>query len=121
MARAGEGNTGMLSLSLHLSSPISLKMPRVDAQTLRLAKGLVWASELLSTPFEKHFTPENSVGWAADHYVIPVVLVSLYLAFCFFGQQLMRNFNAFDLRLPLAGWNAFLCLFSFLGMCRTVS
>ena len=32
----------------------------------------------------------------------------------------MDKYKAFDLRLPLAAWNAFLCTFSFIGMMRTV-
>jgi len=32
----------------------------------------------------------------------------------------MDQYKAFDLRIPLAAWNAFLCVFSFIGMCRTL-
>lgn len=86
-----------------------------------LAEGLIFASELLSTPYERSFVPTAFTDFAANHWSVPLVLTALYVSFCYFGQQVMRNFNAFDLRLPLAGWNAFLCLFSFLGMVRTVS
>jgi len=86
-----------------------------------LADGLIFASELLSTPYERSFVPTAFTDFAANHWSVPFVLTALYVSFCYFGQQVMRNFNAFDLRLPLAGWNAFLCLFSFLGMVRTVS
>lgn len=94
---------------------------KVDRQTQQLASLLKWGSEVLSTPFERSFKPQAWTAVAAANYWVPVALVSLYLCFCFFGQKIMRNYMAFDLRLPLAGWNAFLCLFSFLGMWRTVS
>lgn len=93
---------------------------RVDRQTQLLADLLVWSSEFASTGFEKAFHPEKTVSFAANNHAIPIVMVSLYMAFCYFGQKIMANRPAFNLRLPLAGWNAFLCLFSFLGMCRTV-
>lgn len=86
----------------------------------RLAEVLLWTSELLSTPVERHFSPTKFTDFAARHWEIPTAAVVLYLIFCFGGKRVMDNFSAFDLRLPLAGWNAFLCLFSFLGMCRTV-
>ena len=94
---------------------------KVDRQTQQLANGLTWVSEFLATPLETKFRPERFTSFAANHWEIPIALVVVYMAFCFFGQKVLRNYNAFDLRLPLAGWNAFLCLFSFLGMCRTVS
>eukprot|EP01035_Chromulina_nebulosa_P017831 gene17831-23443_t len=32
----------------------------------------------------------------------------------------MSKRNPYDLQMPLATWNGFLCIFSFIGMCRTV-
>lgn len=92
----------------------------VDRNTRRLADLLTWSSELLATPFERKFSPIPFTDFAREHWELPVGAVVLYLIFCFGGKRVMDNFNAFDLRLPLAGWNAFLCCFSFLGMCRTV-
>ena len=92
----------------------------IDRPTRIISELLVGASELLALPYERTFSPVHITTWAGKHWEIPIIAVVAYLAFCFGGKYIMSNYNAFDLRLPLAGWNAFLCLFSFLGMCRTV-
>ena len=79
------------------------------------------ASDFLAFPFERNFEPTAFVQFAKDHPIIPVVAVASYLSICFFGKKVMASRKAFDLRLVLALWNAFLSLFSFVGMCRTVS
>ena len=70
---------------------------------------------------ESNFVPVDYVSFARNNYFIPLVAITLYLMFCFGGKYIMEGRRSFDLRLPLALWNALLSLFSFLGMVRTVS
>ena len=63
--------------------------------------------------------------WTRDHPYTPFVICAVYLAAIFFGKRYMNQRIAsggqrFDLRYPLAYWNAFLSLFSFIGAMRTV-
>ena len=63
---------------------------------------------------------------------VPVVAVTVYMSFCYFGQMAMackcgkdfKKCNAlghpFDLKYPLGLWNLFLSTFSFMGAFRTV-
>jgi hypothetical protein len=71
-------------------------------------------------PVEKNFNYEAYVQFTLDNYHIPVGCVVAYMAFCYFGSKIMEKRQPFDLQMPLALWNAFLCVFSFIGMCRTV-
>ena len=83
---------------------------------------LLHLSKFGATPIETSFRSHDYVNFAKDHWEIPIVCVVGYLLFCFFGQKIMamEKVKAFDLQLSLAGWNALLCLFSFVGMFRTV-
>jgi elongation of very long chain fatty acids protein 6 len=75
---------------------------------------------VLETKFERDFDVTNTVQFAKEHYIIPFTLVSIYMVFCFFGVKKMREREPFDLRYPLALWNAFLSIFSFIGLLKTV-
>ena len=77
-------------------------------------------SSFLSTPFEKKFKPDATKEWAGNNYSVMFACISAYVLFLYLGTKVMKNYKPFDLRYPLALWNAFLCLFSFIGMCRTV-
>jgi len=74
----------------------------------------------MAFPYEKTFHPTEFVAFATDHPVLPFVIVTMYMAICYFGSKIMKERKALDLRIPLAIWNAFLCTFSFIGMFRTV-
>jgi hypothetical protein len=86
----------------------------------QLSSILFNAADFLALPFEKEFRPETAVSFAADNWPLAIGIVSAYLIFITAGSKLMDSMKPFNLRIPLAGWNAFLCLFSFLGMCRTM-
>jgi hypothetical protein len=79
------------------------------------------ASNFLALPFESGFKSLNFVGFAKSNVTLPVGLICAYLLFCSVGSKVMASQKPFDLRIPLAIWNALLCTFSFVGMCRTVS
>ncbi len=85
-----------------------------------MAHYLFQASHAFALPMEKAFLGGEYAAFAATHLYIPFVTVSLYLAFCVLGKRYMSTREAFDLQTPLLCWNALLCAFSFLGMCRTV-
>ena len=87
---------------------------------LQLANLLFKASGLLALPFERDFTPKAYTDFARTHWYFPIVLVCIYMCFCYAGLKIMKQNSNFDLRMPLACWNAFLSLFSFIGMMRTV-
>lgn len=77
-------------------------------------------SNFLALPLEKRFNPEPFVEWAASHWNFVFGLCIAYLLTIFGGRHLMKCRESFDLQLPLAAWNGLLCVFSFIGMCRTV-
>jgi hypothetical protein len=74
----------------------------------------------LATPFEINFVPTKFVDFASNNWWVAIGMVTAYLIFITAGSKFMKDVKAFDIRLPLAGWNALLCLFSFIGMCRTM-
>ena len=99
--------------------------------TQEIAKILFSVSNAFALPIEKNFSPEVYLKFANDNWPIPIVLVTLYLLFCYYGSKYMSSLvvdkdskqkerDPFDLIGPLAAWNAFLSLFSFIGMFRTV-
>jgi len=85
-----------------------------------LSQLLFSSTKVFNLPIETSFNYRPFVNFAASNVVLPFALVSAYLCFCYFGKQYMETRKPFDMRLLLAGWNALLCTFSFLGMCRTV-
>jgi len=73
------------------------------------------------TRFEKDYDPEPAFNKMKEiGYVVPVVAVVGYMAFCYFGTMAMKNQKAFGLTNTLAAWNLFLSLFSAYGMIRMV-
>jgi len=85
-------------------------------------KYLTW----LYFPFEKYHE-------ADEHYVInyvplkrflesnnacPIVAVTLYALFCYFGQKYMAKREAFSFRKTLAAWNLFLAIYSGMTVVR---
>lgn len=87
---------------------------------MALAQHLFDFSNAFSTQFEKDYMGVPYQLWFVDHWEYPITAVTAYLLFCYFGTQMMKDRKPFDLRLLLAAWNAFLSLFSFIGVCRTV-
>jgi len=85
-----------------------------------LANVLQRSASILSTPWETRFISTATSEFAKEHYLIPFGIVSVYVLLAFGGSRIMQDRKAFDLRLPLGFWNAALCIFSFIGMCRTV-
>jgi hypothetical protein len=82
---------------------------------------LMSAPSALALPIEKEFDPAFLINWSANNYPLVFGLVAAYLVFISAGSLIMDKYKPFDLRLSLAAWNAFLCVFSFIGMCKTVS
>jgi len=76
--------------------------------------------EPLYTDFEKNFDALPLYDWVKAHPMLPIVVCIGYIIFCFGGQHIMKSRERFNLRFPLAYWNLFLSLFSFIGMLRTV-
>mmetsp|Transcript_14786 Transcript_14786/g.17607 ORF Transcript_14786/g.17607 Transcript_14786/m.17607 type:complete len:301 (+) Transcript_14786:48-950(+) len=74
----------------------------------------------LYLPFERNYDTSAGVEFTREHWVLPIVVVTAYMAAVYFGQKYMATRERLDLRYKLAGWNAFLCLFSFAGAMRTV-
>ena len=85
-----------------------------------LAKVLYQISNFATIQYEKDFAPQVFTKFANDYAIFPMILVTVYMLFCFFGSKFMKNRKEFDLRLLLAAWNALLSSFSFIGMFRTV-
>jgi hypothetical protein len=85
-----------------------------------LAKVFFGIANAFTLPVERNFDFFTVWTWVHTHPEVPIVSVIVYMLFCYFGQKVMANMKPFDLRYPLAAWNALLSLFSFIGMCRTV-
>ena len=56
----------------------------------------------------------------ANNYIIPVIVISLYLLMCYYGPKIMDKYKPFVLREPLMVWNLLLACFSCYGAMRTV-
>ncbi|RYH12714.1 hypothetical protein EON65_37480 [archaeon] len=87
----------------------------------QMSKFLYATSNFLALPFETSFRSHKTVNFTANNWPMCIGFVIGYMVFIFGAQHIMKDRKPFDLRLALAGWNAFLCVFSFIGMCRTVS
>jgi hypothetical protein len=70
--------------------------------------------------FEKNFDSLPYADFARNNPMLPIGISIAYIIFCFGGQYMMKSRTRFDLRFPLAYWNLFLSVFSFIGMIRTV-
>ncbi len=86
-----------------------------------IVRSLYAFSEAFALPVEKEFTPEKYIKFAADNWNLCFALVIGYVVVVFGGKTVMNKREAFDLKGPLAFWNALLSIFSTIGMCRTVS
>ena len=97
-----------------------------------LAEKLFALSKLGATQYELDFEHSQIHAWIQNHWEVPIIAVTLYMAFCYFGQKIMgcncgKDFkkcnelkHPFDLKYPLGLWNLFLSTFSFIGAFRTV-
>lgn len=86
----------------------------------QLSTLLTSSTKFLATPLELSFNSDRAVDFATNNWPLAFGLVTGYVAFIFGAKHYMKDREAFDLRLPLAFWNALLSIFSFIGMCRTV-
>ncbi len=93
-------------------------MAEIDQE--RLGQFLYGVAEFGTFAFEREFNPEKYLKFADDNYQIPVIALIIYLTFCFGTRWYLEGKEAYNLRMPLAMWNALLSSFSFMGMFRTV-
>src|SRR5262249_31150735 len=106
--------------SKRLSEIASSFLSRLSKRMDRLSETFLTMSKIGALPIEKSFNYDAYVQFALDNWQIPIGSVVAYMVFCYAGSKIMEKRQAFDLQMPLALWNAFLCVFSFIGMCRTV-
>lgn len=92
-----------------------------DVAHRQLGEFLLMASDALALPFEANFQPAPFIAFARNNWPLAFGLVIAYMVVIFGIQHFMAERKPFVLRLELAVWNAFLCIFSFIGMCKTVS
>ena len=72
--------------------------------------------------YERNFQSSQAIAFAAENWALVSAIVIIYLMAIQIGTAFMaRREKAFDLKYLLAAWNGFLCIFSFIGMCKTVS
>lgn len=77
-------------------------------------------------PFEKYheadkhyvidYTPLKR--FLESNYACPIVAVTLYALFCYFGPKYMAKREAYSFRKTLAGWNLFLAIYSGMTVLR---
>lgn len=85
-----------------------------------IASRFLEISKLGVTSLEENFDPTITQEFTASHWNVAIIAVVLYLSMVAFGPEFMSSKKAFDLKYPLAAWNALLCIFSAWGMLRTV-
>lgn len=113
-------STGFVKRSLNDITIVRLVWFLATMATEQLANALFNFSSMFALPFEQAFHPDPAVAFVRANTVPVLLICAAYLTFCYVGQKIMAERKAFDLRLPLAAWNLFLSLFSFIGMLRTV-
>lgn len=89
----------------------------------RIPEFLASIPSFLATPAELNFDSSWTLKYAAANYWIPISFVTAYMLFITVGSRVMEKYykdKPFQLTTSLALWNAFLCLFSFIGMVKTV-
>jgi len=77
----------------------------------------------MATTMEMNFDSHPYTQFATNNYYIPLTSIALYTSFITVGPTFMKTYykdNAFQLTIPLALWNASLCLFSTIGMVKTI-
>lgn len=81
---------------------------------------LDWVNDM-SFDIERNFSAPPAIEWTGKNFPLAVASVIIYLMAIKIGTVYMAKFEKpFDLKYILAAWNAFLCIFSFVGMCKTV-
>eukprot|EP00667_Euglena_gracilis_P010883 EG_transcript_11083 len=71
------------------------------------------------TRVEAEYYPDPAQSWMISVPWFPLLLVTLYMAMCYFGPKVMANHKPFGLRIPLILWNFLLSTFSLIGAYRT--
>lgn len=67
------------------------------------------------------FESKQFRDFCANNWQIPIISVVLYLLLIIIGPKVMaQRGNGYELKIPLVMWNAFLCVFSFIGMWKTM-
>lgn len=85
------------------------------------ARFLFAASKFPAVIPSDNFHWQTYTGFAANNWPLCIGIICAYLAFITIGSKLMSyREKPFDLRMPLAAWNALLCVFSFMGMWATM-
>lgn len=116
----------MASLSSLL--PSSVYVPMKDIQPMEIGNGhdayFLWQAfpALRNTVFdiELSYDAVAASNFVKSHPYLPIYVISVYLVGIFGGQYYMKDKKPYDLKFPLAYWNLFLAIFSFIGMVRTV-
>eukprot|EP00930_Biecheleria_cincta_P033480 TRINITY_DN23208_c0_g1_i1.p1 TRINITY_DN23208_c0_g1~~TRINITY_DN23208_c0_g1_i1.p1 ORF type:complete len:353 (+),score=36.60 TRINITY_DN23208_c0_g1_i1:24-1061(+) len=62
----------------------------------------------------------TATPFCRSNWWVSYLASALYLVFINVGPMMMKDRKAFDLKIPLALWNLFLAVFSFIGAVRTV-
>jgi len=92
----------------------------IDKATEKISNLLFSISKIGQLPIEKNFNSEYLTKFCGNNYPLVFGIVLCYATFLIVGTRVMKFLKPFDLKMPLVLWNVALCLFSFLGMCRTV-
>ena len=83
-------------------------------------KGIRDGGDFYASNYEQSFISQWTFDFNNEHWEIPIGALLIYLSVCYFGQIYMADRKPFDLSVPLALWNAFLSVFSYVGMLRLV-
>lgn len=75
---------------------------------------------LYYTKWEQRYDPLPVLQWMQSNSMIPWIACGVYLLGIFGGQYVMKSYPSWKWKNALALWNLLLCLFSTLGMIRTL-
>jgi hypothetical protein len=88
-------------------------LDRVSSLSLSLSK-------IYSQPYEENFMMSDSVEFTLQNWNIVFAIAGVYLLLVFSGPVVMKDCSAWDIKMPLAIWNAGLSVFSLVGLFRLV-
>ena len=87
----------------------------------KVNNALLNLSAIYTQPYEANFTLADSVEFTYGNWSIVFGIATVYLLLVVIGPIAMKDSAAWDLKMPLAVWNAGLSLFSLVGLFRLVT
>lgn len=104
-----------------LVDPVKCLVSAPDGSTFVEPSCVYPLTQYFYFPFEKYHLGSDGrklfnyfpvKEYLESHIFLPVLAISIYAAFIYFGRKFMANRKPYNLRTPMALWNLFLCAYS---------